>query len=140
MKRYLLTVGTLLWWSIVLFSSGPSASSSWTMELLRRFLGLEGEALFLADSIARKAGHVTYYGLLALLFTLTLSAWFGKSAKWVLVGAALALLTGCFDELRQSFYPNRHGSPFDLFYDGAGVGVVVLWLLRSGQYSTKDLH
>jgi VanZ family protein len=124
----------------VLFSSGPSASSSWTKELLRRFFGLEGKALDITDFCLRKAGHVTYYGILALLLALTLSAWLGRKKSWLLLGAAFAFLTACFDEYRQSFYANRNGSPYDLFYDGAGVAFAALWLARSGQYSSSDRH
>lgn len=137
-RRFLLTALTAAWWSIVLFSSGPGASSSWTKELLSRLFGLSGEALDVTNLVVRKLGHVGYYFVLALALAACLRAWsHGESRRQVWVAAALAFGTACFDEARQSLFAGRTGTPLDLLYDGVGVGLAVWALARGGTYSSS---
>lgn len=137
-RRFLLTVLTGAWWSIVLFSSGPGASSSWTKELLSRLFGLSGEALEVTNLVVRKVGHVGYYFVLALALAACLRAWSRRaSLQQVWLAAALAFGTACVDEARQSLFAGRTGTPFDLLYDGVGVGLAVWVLARGGTYSSS---
>jgi VanZ family protein len=125
----------------VLFSSGPSASSSWTKELLRRLFGLSGEALDVTNLVVRKAGHVGYYFVLALALAACIRAWSGSvDRRQLWLAVALALGTAVFDEIRQSLFAGRTGTPLDLIYDGIGVGLAVWILARGGTYSSSAKH
>lgn len=125
----------------MLFSSGPGASASWTKELLHRLFGLTGEALDVTNLVVRKVGHVSYYFVLLLALVACLRAWAGSvSRRQLWMSVALALGTGAFDEIRQSLYAVRTGTPFDLIYDGVGVGLAVWTLIRGGTYSSSAKH
>lgn len=125
----------------MLFSSGPGASASWTKELLHRLFGLTGEALDITNLVVRKAGHVTYYFVLAVALAACLRAWAGsKGRRQLWMAVALALGTGAFDEIRQSLYAGRTGTPLDLIYDGIGVGLAALLHSRGGTYSSSAKH
>lgn len=71
------------------------------------------------DTLLKKGGHATAYGVLAWLY---LRALRGSSARdrarplAALLAAAYALT----DELHQAFVPGRHPSPVDVLIDGAG--------------------
>ncbi|MER3466984.1 MAG: hypothetical protein C4340_07920 [Armatimonadota bacterium] len=140
-RRFLLTALTGAWWSIVLFSSGPGASASWTKELLRRLFGLSGDALEVTNLVVRKLGHVGYYFVLTLAFAACLRAWSREASRRQLLAAAvIAFGTACFDEARQSLFPGRTGTPLDLLYDGVGVGLALWVLTRGGTYSSSAKH
>lgn len=92
----------------------------------------------MTNLIVRKTGHVGYYLVLAVAFTACLGAWATGARRWHLwAAAATAFGTACFDEVRQSFFTGRTGTPFDLLYDGVGVALAVWALTRGGTYSSK---
>lgn len=131
MRRVALILVTLAWWSLVFVTSGESASGSWTEELLRRWFGLSGNALEVTNFAVRKFAHVFYYALLALLIAVTLYGWKSSTRLRVAIWAAcLAFLTGVYDEIRQARTFNRTGTPLDLIYDLAGIGLA-LWAFLS---------
>ena len=113
----MLWVATVLWWSIVLFSSGDAASGEFTRGLLAA-LGFEGTTLDIANLTLRKAGHVLYYAVLTGLVT--------RSFQHRGLGVCLALTTAVFDEVRQCTFASRTVTWVDLIYDGAGVTLGLL--------------
>ena len=74
------------------------------------------------DTLVKKGGHMTGYGLLAA------ANWYGlgldpKKSKlaWL-----LAVLYAATDEFHQAFTPGRHPSPVDVFlFDGGGAALAL---------------
>ena len=80
------------------------------------------------DTIVKKSGHMTGYGLLALAY------WYGLGFDWKKgwVAWILAVLYAASDEFHQSTTPGRHPSWVDVFlFDGGGaaigLGLMVVW-------------
>jgi VanZ family protein len=76
------------------------------------------------DTLVKKGGHMTGYGLLAGAY------WygFGFNQKKSWLAWLLAVLYAATDEFHQSFTPGRHPSPVDvLLFDGGGAALA-LWL------------
>ena len=122
---------TLFWWSLVFGSSGEGASGSWTAKLLADWFGLSGNALELTNFVVRKAGHVSYYGILTALIAWSLFGFvFACRLRSVAAASLLALGTGVFDEVRQAQFDSRTGTPIDLIYDSAGIVLAVIVFLR----------
>jgi VanZ family protein len=74
-----------------------------------------------ADTVLRKAAHMTEYALLAVLLFRALGdellAFFG------------AILYAASDELHQAFVRGRHGTPVDAAIDSIGVFVgLTVWI------------
>ena len=113
----MLWAATLLWWSIVIISSGDGASGEFTRRLLAA-LGLEGTSLDLANLLLRKSGHVVYYAVLTGLLT--------RSFQRRALAAGLAFATAVVDEVRQSTFASRTGTWVDLVYDGIGITLALL--------------
>lgn len=87
-------------------------TSEWIVPLLRALMPTASpEALTTAHFLIRKGAHVFEYAVLAGLWRR------GLGGAWAPLG--LALLTACFDELRQSFTPGRVGVIVDVVLDGA---------------------
>ena len=72
------------------------------------------------DTILRKLGHVTIYGVLWLTLA--------RATRWrrPLLAAVVALLYAVSDEVHQSFVEGRHGSPVDVAIDALGIGLAAL--------------
>lgn len=121
-RRLFLVAFTVVVWSLVLLGSSPGAGDSLTMRLLREWFHLEGQTLETVNFVLRKSIHVLYYGTLSFLIMRSLLGWLiicpWRVAVW---GAALALITGMLDELHQSQFITRTGTPVDLVYDGIGI-------------------
>jgi VanZ family protein len=82
------------------------------------------------EFLVRKTAHVTFFGLLALLFYLNLPSRKGRYLRAV-------LLTGVFaftDELHQAFILNRDGRLADVLLDTAGGAAVMLLLYGWHRY------
>lgn len=79
------------------------------------------------DLIVRKAGHMTEFGVLALL------AWRGFSYARlrgsILLSLALTAAYAASDEFHQSFVGGRHASPLDVGIDSAGALIALLALV-----------
>ena len=72
------------------------------------------------DTLLRKLGHMTEYGLLCWLWLRAL----GRPAT----AAGIALAYAASDEWHQSFVEGRVGTPVDWQIDAAGVAVAIaLW-------------
>lgn len=83
------------------------------------------------DFVVRKAGHMTVFGVLALLLwrALGTTTHLPRPATWA---AALAILYAITDELHQGTVAGRHASPVDVGFDSAGaiIAIVVAGLVR----------
>jgi VanZ family protein len=76
------------------------------------------------DTVLRKIGHLTVYGVLWTTLA--------RALQWrrPVAAAAIAILYAISDEVHQSFVTGRHGTAFDVAIDAAGVGLAVLaWIL-----------
>ena len=83
------------------------------------------------DFLVRKAGHMTAFGILALLVwyaLATTTAW-RRPWAWAL---AFAILYAISDELHQGFVAGRHPAPVDVGIDAAGavIAVALGWAVR----------
>ncbi len=78
-----------------------------------------GTGLGTWDTVLRKLAHAVEYGLLFLLWLRALR-WSGRAAWWA---AGIAILYAISDEFHQSFVEGRHGSPWDVAIDVAGVAI-----------------
>ena len=75
------------------------------------------------DTLVKKGGHITGYGLLASAY------WYGLGFDWKKGWLAwfLAILYAITDEFHQSFVPGRHPSPVDvLLFDGGGAAIALV--------------
>ena len=84
--------------------------------------------LGLWDTIGRKILHMAEYGVLWFLW------WRAFGYRLAALAVAVALLYAVSDEVHQSFVDGRHGSPWDVAIDSAGVGLtglLVVWRARS---------
>jgi VanZ family protein len=74
------------------------------------------------DTLVKKGGHMTGYGLLSV------ACWYGfnfdeKKSWWAWL---LAVLYAASDEFHQSFTPGRHPSVVDIFlFDGGGAALAL---------------
>ena len=79
------------------------------------------------DTVLRKLAHMAEYGLLWFLWWRALG--YGHPGPSI----AIALGYAVSDELHQSTVDGRHGSPWDVAIDAAGVGLAglaVVWRAR----------
>ena len=134
-RRYgpaLLWMGVIFLLSTDLFSRSETAG--FLLPLLASLFRRAGpETLALLHEGLRKVGHVTEYGVLAVLWY---RARANRTAAWVPEAARLALLVAVAyavtDELHQALLPSRTGSILDVAIDAAGACIGLLLLRGSG--------
>ena len=86
--------------------------------------------------VFNKAGHVTGYAMLTLLFWR--AADFSKKSVWL--AWLFALLYAATDEYHQSFVPGRHPAVFDvLVYDNAGA-LIAVWIANHLTKQKQPIH
>jgi VanZ family protein len=112
----------LCWTGLIVYFGGgqwgEAHTAAWLGPLLRALLPTASpEALAAAHLLIRKAGHVIEYAVLAGLWRR------GLGGAWAPLG--IAVLTACFDELRQLFTPGRVGSLVDVLLDGAAAATAL---------------
>jgi hypothetical protein len=86
--------------------------------------------------LARKGAHLFVYAVLAGLLWLAMvgtldplrGRWSWRPVLWTL---GVIVLYASFDELHQSFVPNRQGTHWDVLIDsvGACIGLAVVWAI-----------
>jgi len=81
------------------------------------------------DTLVKKGGHMTGYGLLAVLYWYGLN--FDPKKGWVPL--LMALIYAASDEFHQSFTPGRHSSFLDVFLFDAGGAAIGLGLRLAWQ-------
>ena len=77
------------------------------------------------DTVLRKLAHMAAFGLLWLLWE--------RALRRPFAALAIALAYAVSDEIHQSFVAGRHGSPWDVAIDAAGIGLAVLAWWRYSQ-------
>jgi VanZ family protein len=89
------------------------------------------------DTIGRKLLHMVEYGVLWFLW------WRATGYRHPGPSIAITLLYAASDEYHQSFVEGRHGSPWDVAIDAAGVGlaglIVVLRARRAGYSQPRSV-
>lgn len=96
------------------------------------FTGQSTEQLFsnpyfnsvLINTLLRKAGHVTAFGMLAVFFWMALR---DRRSSFI-IAWVLATVYGAIDEWHQSFVPNRDGIFTDVLYDSTGALLAMILL------------
>jgi VanZ family protein len=91
-----------------------------------------GTGLGVWDTIGRKLVHMAEYGVLWFLW------WRATGYRHPAPSIAITLLFAASDEYHQSFVEGRHGSPWDVAIDAAGVGLaglIVVLRARRAAYS-----
>lgn len=134
----------LVWMAIIFWGSGDLLSSAQTSRFLGPFIhwlfpGLSVTAVAEVVFYLRKTGHVTEYGVLALLLWRALRRpvakdprpWNWQLARWTLLLAALYAAT---DEFHQSFVPSREARLHDVALDTCGAAAALLFLWWLGRW------
>ncbi|MGI8385742.1 VanZ family protein [Robertmurraya sp. P23] len=82
------------------------------------------------DRIIKESLHLVEFGILYLLFALTLYGNGQLTKKTSLIFAVIACLYGALDEIHQSFVPYRSATWIDLVKDVIGVTVAYYFVNR----------
>jgi len=138
-RQRLWRYGPLIVWAALIFigsSNVLSASNTSTLVRVVRWLiptaGDERLALF--HFLIRKAGHLTEYGILALLAARAFrtSARELLRTRWFWAALILVVVYSLTDEFHQTFVPSRTGSVYDSMIDSAGglIALTILWWRR----------
>lgn len=140
-KRLFYFLPLLLWMGLIFHLSGGAGANDNSLPLIGRLLEravpglwarLDAQNIDDINFIFRKTAHISEY------FALTLWAFralqYGAprlSLKGVALGAGVAFLYACTDELHQAFVPRRTSSFGDVMVDSIGIALacclVLLW-------------
>ncbi len=140
----------VIWMALIFVGSTDLLSGEHTsrfVEPLLRWLSfgkLTPEQVAWGHHLIRKAGHVTEYAILSVLFWFALgrprldpAAEPNNGGPWLAVCLAVLLSVGyaALDEYHQSFTPSRTASVGDVAIDGCGAvfGLVLLGLAKLGR-------
>jgi VanZ family protein len=133
-------IAMIFLFSTDVFSGANTGSLLWKVV---RFI-YPGATQELFDSIhfsVRKAGHLTEYAVLALLFFRAFRS--GSQERWrrwwALSSLLAAFLYASLDEYHQTFTRRRTGSVYDILIDtsGAATALVLLWFLSHRATETQ---
>jgi VanZ family protein len=121
----------ILWGLAILFMSGNVGSGRNTYFLLQWLLSWlvvpKPDQLNMINYYMRKSGHVLSYGLMYFLW---FRAFRGQAdyRPWraCLWSLGLCLCVSSMDEGRQSFYPSRGSSPWDVLLDMSAASLAAL--------------
>lgn len=109
-------------WLVAYFSSAVGGASH-MVEFVMRHFSLSEEGARQAVFIMRKTVHYSFYGTVGFLALMT---GLRANAKSAIAFGLLVALTYCsFDEYRQSFFPGRTASVYDVMLDMTGAGSVI---------------
>lgn len=121
----------LIFWCCFIFklTSSPVATSSNTSSfisvVLNHFAASNKISLALVqdiDFIIRKIAHLTLFGILGVLFYLTIQRLkYAPIISWI-----LSTVYGLIDEIHQSFVPNRTPLLKDVFIDSLGSALMII--------------
>jgi VanZ family protein len=122
-------LAAIFWMAVIfIFTQVPystGSSTSGALEKLFRALYINADQASIdsLNFIARKATHITVFGILAILFYKSLEAYrFAYVLSWV-----LTVIYAMSDEYHQSFMPGRTASIKDVFlFDSVGALVFLL--------------
>lgn len=120
-------VPVIVWMSFIFWMSTETFSSQNTASVLEPVLRffvprISPQGIDLTHAFARKAGHITEYFILSLLW---FRAFRGKSAaswnwQWSFFALVIVVFWAMLDEFHQSLVPTRTASTVDVVIDTAG--------------------
>ncbi|NEW07622.1 VanZ family protein [Paenibacillus sp. SYP-B3998] len=145
-RYYLLLAAALLWMAVIFFKSAESYQqqslrpllSSWfqDIDLTKSMPHVEfsydhdlvswQDPIGLIEFFIRKAGHVSEYAVLALLWSLALLAKPVKVVIALLTSSIISIIYAATDEWHQSFVAGRTGHPIDVAVDAIGIILAVI--------------
>lgn len=117
----------IAWMLLIFIGSSDALSAEHTSRFIVPFLRWLDPQISFATIAAvhlaiRKLGHLTEYGILAVLLWRALRGTLLSRTTWILAGCAfvVAALFAVSDEFHQSFVPTRTASPHDVLIDCIG--------------------
>jgi VanZ family protein len=118
-------VPVVVWAGVISLLSSEAFSGDHTGGLLLPVLqmllpGASADALLALHALARKLAHVVEYAILAVLAVRALDHSGRPTIQVAATSLALCVAWAVLDETRQTFVPNRVGSPVDVAIDAAG--------------------
>jgi VanZ family protein len=148
-RYYVLLAAALIWMAVIFFKSAETYQqqslrpllSSWFhgIDLSRSLPHLEfsydndlvswHDPIGLIEFFIRKAGHVSEYAILALLWSLALLEKPAKVVIALLTSSMISVLYAVTDEWHQTFVPGRTGHVIDVVVDSIGIVLAVLFVL-----------
>ena len=134
----------ILWLILIAIESTPWLSAQNTghvlYQLLASFFGpVSASSVSVANSVLRKVGHVTGYGILSWLLFRAWRATLGSSRAvawalpWSVIAFFMTAAVASLDEWHQTFLPSRTGRLHDVVLDSAsalGVQILLFVILR----------
>ncbi len=134
--RFFRYVPFLLWTAVILFMSTSQASMSEMSRFIRPalefiFPNASTQTLIIYHSHIRKIAHLCEYAVLGFLAARVFwsSSYLVLRTFWFIFALGVVLLIGSIDELNQSFNFTRTGSIYDVFLDGIGGLVMIVFLV-----------
>jgi VanZ family protein len=120
-------MAVLIWLVLIVLESTPTMSSENTGHILATVLNfLFGPAaaahVAIVNTVLRKTGHFSGYGVLSLLVFRALRTTFERLLVWRAAAAAVVFtaLVASLDEWHQTFLPSRTGAFRDVVLDTVG--------------------
>jgi VanZ family protein len=141
--------GPLIIWAALIFigSSNLLSASNTSMFLLRPLHWLLPQAsdttLRVLHLIARKAGHLTEYAILALLAARAFRTSSREllRSRWFWASLFLVIAYSLTDEFHQSFIPSRTASIYDSMIDSiGGLTALAVLVFRTLRKHGQNLH
>jgi VanZ family protein len=134
----------ILWLILIAIESTPWLSAQNTGHVLYQLLAsmfgaVNTSGVTLANSVLRKVGHVTGYGILSWLLFRAWRATLGSNGgvawapSWSAIAFFMTAATASLDEWHQTFIPSRTGTIHDVYLDSAAalaVQVLLYGILR----------
>ncbi|MEH7418690.1 VanZ family protein [Neobacillus drentensis] len=144
-KRKWWILAAILWMAVIFaftqvpYSTGSSTSSAIEKLFVALHINLDPSAIDFVNFIARKATHITVFGILAFLFFKSLEIYrFAYVLSWI-----LTVIYAMSDEYHQSFMPGRTASIKDVFlFDSVGAFLVLLltfFMVRKSRWSKTQV-
>ncbi|MBP1963547.1 VanZ family protein [Paenibacillus aceris] len=146
---YVFTIAAVLWMAFIFFKSGQTyqqqslrplletklAGTSFLNHFPRLAFTYDGQQITWQDPIGvieffiRKAGHVSEFAILALLWILALLSKPVRVIMALLTSSIISVLYAATDEWHQTFVDGRTGHAIDVVVDTSGVLLAVLLVL-----------
>ncbi len=126
----------VVWAAIIIQATGRRFDAPHTSGWLATLLSDAGvhaspATLGLINAVLRKAGHLTAYGIMALVsFRAVREGRSGFTLRWALIAIAITVCVASTDEFLQSFTPTRGSSVWDVLLDTCGGTIAMLGMWR----------
>lgn len=126
----------VVWAAIIIQATGRRFDAPHTSGWLATLLADAGvhasdATLGLINAVLRKAGHLTAYGIMALVsFRAVREGRSGFTLRWAVIAIAITVCVASTDEFLQSFTPTRGSSVWDVLLDTCGGTIAMLGMWR----------